>query len=299
LRLFGETVTDPAQSHDLGAALGRRLAGADLAGVLVLSDGLQVNGSQLIHGLVSILGPDIPLSGGLAGDGARFASTLVGANAPPQSGRIAALGFYGTAIRFSHGSAGGWDAFGPPRRVTRSSGNVLFELDGKPALDLYERYLGEEAEGLPGTGLRYPLKVWDPASPAHDIVRTVLSIDRNARSLIFAGDVPEGWTAQLMRGSFDHLIAGAGEAAAQARANLNPAAIVGDSLALLISCVGRRVLMSQRAEEEIEATHDVLGADVVQLGFYSYGEIAPHLPSGFCGLHNQTMTLTLLAEVEP
>ena len=96
------------------------------------------------------------------------------------------------------------------RRISRSSGNILFDLDGTPALDLYERYLGEEAEGLPGTALLFPLEISDPASPETTLVRTVLAIDREKRSMTFAGDMPEGWTAQLMRGNIAHLAAGAG-----------------------------------------------------------------------------------------
>jgi hypothetical protein len=197
LRLATESVGDSTQSHAYGAALGRRLSAEDLVGVFVLSDGLNVNGSELVRGLLSELGNAVRVSGGLAGDGARFAETRVGADSQPQPRTIAAIGFYGPAVRFSCGSGGGWDTFGVPRRVTRSAGSELFELDGKPALDLYERYLGEEAEGLPGTALLYPLKIWDPERPSHDVVRTVLAVNREARSMIFAGDIPQGSKAQL------------------------------------------------------------------------------------------------------
>jgi len=298
LRIATEAVTDPAQSHEYGAALGRKLAEPDLAGVFVLSDGLNVNGSELIRGLFTVLGSEVRVSGGLAGDGARFAQTRVGADALPQPMIIAAIGFYGSAVRFLCGSAGGWDTFGVPRRVTRSRGRELFELDGKPALDLYEKYLGEEAEGLPGTALLYPLKIWDPARPAHDVVRAVLAINRDERSVTFGGDIPQGSKAQLMRGEFTGLAAGATDAASQA--------ITGHSdgggnagLALLVSCIGRRLLMGQRIEEEIEAVADALPARVAQFGFYSYGEIAPHPVSKVCELHNQTMTITLISEVVP
>jgi hypothetical protein len=296
LRIATESVVDSSQSRAYGAALGHRLSDKDLAGVFVLSDGLNVNGSELVRGLLSVLGSAVRVSGGLAGDGARFAQTRVGADALPQPLTIAAIGFYGSAVRFSCGSGGGWDTFGVPRRVTRSSGNELFELEGKPALDLYERYLGEEAEGLPGTALLYPLKIWDPERPSHDVVRTVLAVNREARSMIFAGDVPQGSKAQLMRGEFTRLAAGATEAASQAAAKQSEGGAQG-GLALLVSCIGRRLLMGQRIEDEIQAVSEVLAADVSQLGFYSYGEIAPHSVSGVCELHNQTMTVTVISEV--
>ncbi len=298
LRIATEAVKGPADSHAHGAALGSALAANDLVGVFVLSDGLNVNGSELVRGLVSALGSEVHVSGGLAGDGARFAQTRVGADALPQPMGIAAIGFYGSAVRFHCGSGGGWDTFGVPRRVTRSSGGELFELDGKPALDLYEKYLGEEAEGLPGTALLYPLKIWDPARPSHDVVRTVLAVDRNARSMTFAGDIPQGSKAQLMRGEFTSLAAGATDAASQVAEGLSESA--GETrLALLVSCIGRRLLMGQRIEDEIEAVAAVLPAGVTQVGFYSYGEIAPHSVSNICELHNQTMTITLISEVVP
>jgi hypothetical protein len=298
LRLATETVSDSSHSRAHGVALGQQLFDTDLVAVFVLSDGLSVNGSELVAGLVSTLGSGVRLSGGLAGDGARFAQTRVGANEIPQPSKIAAIGFYGSAVRVSCGCGGGWDIFGVPRQVTRSQGNILFELDGKPALDLYERYLGEEAEGLPGTALLYPLKVWDPERPAHDVVRTVLAIDREARSMILAGDVAQGSKAQLMRGEFNRLAAGATEAAIQAKA-ARSADASQPGLALLVSCIGRRLLMGQRTEDEIQAVGEVLTPDITQLGFYSYGEIAPHAVSGVCELHNQTMTITLISEAAP
>lgn len=296
LRIVTESVLHSSQSHAYGVSLGRQLSAEDLVGVFVLSDGLTVNGSGLVRGLVSALGNVVHVSGGLAGDGARFGQTRVGADAPPQPLIIAAIGFYGSAVRFNCGCSGGWDTFGVPRRVTRSAGNELFELDGKSALDLYERYLGEEAAGLPGTALLYPLKIWDPEHPLHDVVRTVLAVNRDTRSMIFAGDIPQGSKAQLMRGEFTRLAAGAKEAASQVVFKHSECGARG-GLALLVSCVGRRLLMGQRISDEIQAVNAVLPADIAQLGFYSYGEIAPHAASGICELHNQTMAITVISEV--
>ncbi len=105
-----------------------------------------------------MLGRDVHLTGGLAGDGASFRTTRVGLNANPEPGRIAAIGFYGDRIRLGSGSVGGWDAVGPERRVTRADGNTLFDLDGAPALDLYKQYLGAEAANLPASALLFPLQ---------------------------------------------------------------------------------------------------------------------------------------------
>jgi len=297
LKLCCEDITDPQRSRDYGEALGRGLYAPDLVSVFVLSDGLNVNGSELVAGLCKAIGPRVPLTGGLAGDGASFKETLVGADCAPRPRAIAAIGFYGPAIRVGHGSAGGWDLFGPRRQVTKSVGNVLFELDGEPALDLYERYLGpEESEGLPSSALLFPIQVYDLQQPDSAVVRTVLAIDRAARSMTFAGDIPQGWTAQLMRGNLDRLADGAADAARQARSALD-AADSDERFSILVSCIGRRLLMGQRTIDEVEAAGAELGPGTLRLGFYSYGEIAPHAKSGHCELHNQTMTVTTLAEV--
>src|SRR3984885_12652642 len=204
LRVACEAAPPATSSRACGEAIGRALAAPDLVGIFVLSDGLNVNGSDLVAGIIGAVGKGVSVTGGLAGDGADFRETLVGADCAPRKQVVGAVGFYGPAIRIGHGSAGGWDEFGPRRQITRSRGNVLFEFDGGPALDLYERYLGEEeARGLPGSGLLFPLRIFDPERPDHDIVRTILAVDKAARSMTFAGDVPEGWTAQLMRGNFD------------------------------------------------------------------------------------------------
>lgn len=295
IRATSEPIDTASDSRRCGEAIGRKLAADDLAGVFVLSDGLNVNGSKLVAGINAQVG-DVSITGGLAGDGSQFVETLVGIDCPPRNRMIAAIGFYGDAVKIGHGSAGGWDVFGPKRRITRANGNVLLELDGRPALDLYTRYLGEdEVKALPGSALLFPLQIHDPNRPDHQIVRTILAVDRDKKSMTFAGDMPEGWVAQLMRGNFDRLALGAADAAQQARDGLNECRD-NDGVAILVSCIGRRLLMGQRALDEVEAAGAVLGPKLQRLGFYSYGEISPHAVSGICELHNQTMTVTTITE---
>jgi hypothetical protein len=296
LKATFHSVSGPQSSHACGQAIGRALAVPGLAGVFVLSDGLNVNGSKLVAGIADVVGHDVPVTGGLAGDGARFGETLVGVDCPPKSHAIAALGFYGSTVRIGHGAAGGWDIFGPRRRISRADGNLLFELDGEPALDLYQRYLGEEeSKGLPGTALLFPLQIHHPNRPEHQVMRTVLAVDRDAGSMTFAGDVPEGWVAQLMRGNFDRLSAAAGDAACQARAGATKSDDE-QGVAILVSCIGRRLLMGQRIIDEVEAAGAALGPKTLRTGFYSYGEISPHARSRYCELHNQTMAVTTIHE---
>jgi len=276
-----------------GAELARTLTREDLRAILVLSDGLNVNGSELVRGFNSELPDSVVVSGGLAGDGDRFQSTWVLDDSGPRAGLVAAVGLYGERVRVGHGSKGGWDIFGPERLVTRSRDNVLFELDGQPALELYKRYLGERAAGLPATALLFPLALRGEERDTKVLVRTVLGIDEASQSMTFAGNVPQGHRAQLMRANFERLIDGASQAAASTRRTAGAQA--AGTLSIAISCVGRRLILGERTEEEIEAALEELPRGTQQIGFYSYGEISPYA-SGHCDLHNQTMTLTTLSE---
>lgn len=292
-------VDAPPQSYATGQRLAESLPKQDLTHVLVFSDGLNVNGTALLRGMKENLPPTVEVTGGLAADGANFQKTLVCANDVPIEGQVVAVGLYGGNIKVGYGSLGGWDPFGPERKITRSQGNVLFDLDRQPALELYKRYLGDQAAGLPATGLLFPLALRYPDSGGvatrsnSGVVRTVLSIDENNNSMTFAGDMPEQGYVRLMKANFERLIDGASGAAKLSTQSLQnkPA-----QLALLVSCVGRKLVLKQRIDEEIEGVREILGDDAVLAGFYSYGEISPHMAGDSCELHNQTMTITTFLE---
>lgn len=285
-------IDESAESFASGERLAASLPSAGLTHVFVLSDGLKVNGSELVQGLASRLPQDVTITGGLSGDGDRFEETLVVANGEPRSNTVAAVGLYGARLEVGFASLGGWDPFGPERLVTRSDGNVLYELDGKSALELYRTYLGEHAEGLPATGLLFPLalRTGEGETP---VVRTILGIDEETQSMTFAGDLPEGSYARLMKANFDRLVDGA---AGAARTTYEAIGSRAPDLAVLISCVGRKMVLKQRVEEEVEAVRSILGDRTVLTGFYSYGEISPFTKDARCELHNQTMTITALFE---
>lgn len=294
LQLHTSRVASADASFDAGRDLASSLTDEDLRAILVLSDGLSVNGSELVRGVNSVVPASVIVTGGLAGDGARFQETWVLGEGRPQSGLVSAVGLYGERLRVGHGSRGGWDMFGPERRVTRSRGNVLYELDDKPALDLYRNYLGDRADGLPASALLFPLALRETSGAKKVLVRTILAVDEKERSMTFAGDVPQGHLAQLMRANFDRLIQGASDAAERTEAAHKPSSL-SDVLSIAISCVGRRLILGDRAEEELEATLERLPSQAQQVGFYSYGEISPYA-TGHCDLHNQTMTLTTIRE---
>ena len=285
-------ITCSVDSFAAGSALASRLVDPSLRAVLVLSDGTCVNGSELLRGMAALLPPGVPVSGGLAGDGTRFQRTWVIRGRAPCTGAVTAIGFYGERLHFGHGSKGGWDIFGPERLVTRSQGNVLYELDGRPALELYKEYLGDLAAELPSSALLFPLAVRATHGATRQLVRTILGIDEVRQSMTFAGDIPEGSLAQLMRANFERLLEGASEAA---RHSLLAEPGIGPVLSIAISCVGRRLVLGSRTPDELDAALEILPEGTKQIGFYSYGEISPW-EAGSCDLHNQTMTLTTISE---
>jgi hypothetical protein len=287
LRLTSAIVGSPADCEPAGRALGQALAAPDLTAAFVLSDGVHVNGSDLLRGLNGALDPRVVVTGGLAGDGPHFRRTWIIEKGRLRRHRVVAVGLYGDRVRVTHGSRGGWDSYGPILTVTRSDGNVLFDVDGRPALRLYKEHLGTLASGLPATALMCPLALRQPEGDA--IVRTILSVDEGTQSMTFAGDIPQGAKVQFMRADFDRLIAGAKDAASQTGKG------AGVDLAVAVSCVGRRLVLGKRTEDEVAAVTAALSKQSALVGFYSYGEFSPH-GGGRCELHNQTMTLTRISE---
>lgn len=283
-------IKDFQNSYDAGIYLVNKLAKKDLAYIMVFSDGSLVNGSELTKGLNTAAG-DILVTGGLAGDDANFKSTLVGLNESPTEGNIIAVGFYGNQLIVKHGSQGGWDMFGLERTITKSEGNVLYEVNNESALDLYKKYLGPDVENLPASALLFPLAITIPGL-SEPIVRTILSIDEKNKSMTFAGDIPEGAKVRLMKANFDKIIDASFKAAER-----NLIEDHKPDFALLISCVGRKLILGPRTEEEVEAVADVFSNQTPLLGFYSYGEISPFNDAVKCQLHNQTMTITSFYEL--
>ena len=285
------TIDKMENSCNIGQLLAQSLDTEGLVHVFVLSDGLKINGSELVKGLVKHLPDSVSVTGGLSGDGAFFRETYVIWDGEPARDSIAVIGLYGSDLRVGYASFGGWDPFGPERLITRSQGNILYEFDGKSALALYKKYLGDHANGLPSTGLLFPISVRIKTGE-RGVVRTILSVNEEEQSMTFAGDVPEGAYARLMKANFDRLIDGAVEAA---KTSLNMISTPPE-LAILISCVGRKLILKQRIEEELEGVRDVLGEQTILSGFYSYGEISPFSKDAQCELHNQTMTITAFSE---
>lgn len=293
IKCVHQQITDINNSYEAGGNLAQQLNADDLQHIFVLSEGINVNGSELVRGFNHKLLGHVSVSGGLSGDAARFKETFIVADGEVYKQGAVAIGLYGQHIKVGYGSLGGWDPFGPERIVTKSRCNKLYELDGQLALNLYKQYLGEHAQGLPATGLLFPLSL-TTKNGEKEVVRTILAVDEKEQSMTFAGDIPEKSTVRLMKANFNRLIDGAVGAAQN---SLVPLEAMTAELSILISCVGRKLILKQRTEEEVEGVRDVVGDQSIITGFYSYGEIAP-FESGFkeCQLHNQTMTITTFSE---
>lgn len=280
-------------SYAAGERIGQQLAVSQLKAVLVFGPGVNINGSALVNGIASIIGTDIPITGGLAGDGGAFKQTFTLGSGGVADDTVVAIGLCGDALLFGHGSFGGWEAFGPARKVTRCEGNVLYELDGEPALEIYKRYLGGHAKDLPASGLLFPFAMLGENHSEIGLIRTILGIDETLGSLTLAGEINLDGYLKLMHASTDKLVNGAESAAEAATAMIQAKS---ESLSILVSCVGRKLVMGGRVDEEVEAVGDVFGNSSVLTGFYSYGEISPFTPGASCKLHNQTMTITCIGE---
>lgn len=292
-RVTHTKMTGMQNSYETAAGLARQLASDSLKAVLVYSDGLNVNGSELLEGFKSVLG-EIPVMGGMAGDGFGFSKTVQLFNETISDGLVIAVGLYGNSLVTATGVGRGWKPYGPPRKVTKSEKNVVIELDGKPALPLYRMYIGEHsAKGLPGSGLNFPFAIIEEGRRDIEKIRTVLSIDNANNSLTFAGNVDEGDTVRFCQANHDRLVEGAGDAA-HLIADITNTDQAG--LAICVSCVGRKGVMADLVADEVKLVQQILGAQTAIAGFYSYGEFSPRPDTSDSVLHNQTMTIGYLSE---
>ncbi len=291
LRFIAKPINSMEQSHALGAQIANELLAPDLKGLFVLSDGLNVNGSELVEGLQEVL-PNVPITGGLAGDAAQFSKTLLLNNDKIQDRIVIAVGIYGKDAIVTSGALGGWKPYGPPRRITRAVKNVIYEMDNKPALPLYKMYIGYYANQLPASGLNFPFAIMDDKNV--NVIRTLLAVNDKDNSLTFAGNIAEGSMVRFLKSDHDQLVVGASEAARQILqkdVNINDKA-----LAICVSCVGRKLVMEDQVSDEVFAVQRLLGMQTGITGFYSNGEICSGEDDGHSLLHNQTMTIAYLSE---
>lgn len=294
LEIVGDNISSfKNDSKELGKSLASRLLAPNLSYVLVLSDGHIVNGSDFINGVIEILGGDIPVSGGMAGDGNQFSQTLSGLNNEIAPGNVMLIGFYGNRLQVGISVQRGFSFFGPERTVTKSEKNVLYEIDGENALELYKRYLGPFANELPSSALLFPIAILNEAE-TEPLVRTILSIDETKGTMTFAGNLPEGSRIRLMRSNLNQLIEKAKKGGEEAVTHFTSP----PALALVMNCVGRKTILQSRKNEEIEELSKVFDSHTRVAGFYTYGEFSSwENPALVCDLHNQTVVVTVMDEI--
>ena len=283
-------------SKNSGKKLSGQFKTEKLNSFFVLSQGVEVNGSDLISGLRENLPVNTVVVGGLAGDAGEFKKTYVLCNEKVGSDITAGIAFYGNHVQVGFGSVGGWEPFGPVRHVTKAKGNVLYTLDGESALSLYKKYLGDHAKQLPASGLLFPFAILKENGDQTGLIRTILGVDEKEGSLIFAGDIPNNSIVRLMNAKNGNLVQGALKAAESALSS-HHSNKSEDSLAILVSCVGRKLVLADDIDDEVDAVRSVIPKGSIT-GFYSYGEICPFENTVDCKLHNQTMTISYFTESE-
>lgn len=285
-------INGPEDSYQAGLEIVNKLDSHQLKHIFILSDGNLVNGTRLLEGINKNISNTINISGGLAGDNAQFIKTYVAdENNEFRSNCITAIGFYGDHIITESGSFGGWDSFGLDRIVTKSVENTVYEIDHQPALDLYKSYLGERSSELPGSAMYFPLEMRETEF-SEPLVRTILGIDEENKSMTFAGNIPEGSFVRLMKTNVNRVIEGANKSGKIITENLNSS----PELIVMISCVGRKIVLKQLTQDEVDAVTEIFDPKTCFTGFYSHGEISKMKFIENCKLHNQTMTLTAFTE---
>jgi hypothetical protein len=256
-------------------------------------DGLAGNGADIVRGAQEVLGPGFPIVGGSAGDDFLFQKTYQYFQGKVSTGTVPGILFDGS-IRFGIGVRHGWTPIGEPHRVTKSEGNILHEIDGKPAVGVYEDYFGKKSdelrkEPLARMAIMYPLGIVLPGAEEY-LIRDPITVKEDG-SIVCAAEVPIDSQVSLMVGGKEEAIQAARVAAQQS---------ASPSFSLNFNCIARNKVLGDRVGDEINAVKAVLGPRADIIGFYTYGEQAPltgligkDCKSQFC---NETMVILAIGE---
>lgn len=274
--LGGEVRADAREAGRTVAKEIKAKAPDSLRALVMFPDVLTGNGAEIVRGVLDILGSHFPVVGGAPGDDFLFEKTYEYRDDTIATGTVAAFGISGS-FSMGIGVRHGWIPIGVPMKVTKSEGAVVHELDGRPAIAIYEDYFGQKAdelkkEPLARMAITYPLGIKLPDMEEY-LIRDPITVDANG-SITCAAEIPEGAEIRLMIGSKEKAIEAAEEAATKL---MNDFERVGSKpkLMLMFNCIAREKLFGQKAKDEIEAVMAIVGRDVPLLGFYTYGEQAP------------------------
>jgi len=268
--------------------LGKQVAQTiDNPNLILSTSGLDMDGQEMVNGMQSILGSEVKIFGGMAADDEKFKQTFVFTESNITDRGALALAFDRTKVELKGMVTSGWIGLGSEFIVNRSEGNVVYEINQEPALDLYMDYLNVSEEDLPGIGLEYPFLLKKKGS--EDVIRAVMQIDGEKRSLVFAGSVPEGSTISFSTSPGFEIMENTRNRIMDFY-QANPKT----DLMLLFSCVARHVALGPLISTEIKLAS--LKWKVPLAGFFTFGEFGSNLGQ-ICGFYNQTFTLALIRDI--
>lgn len=254
---------------------------------LTIPESLTTSSVSILEGLKQALGAEVPIFGGLTADQGRFEQTYQFHQTEVLSDAVPVLLFAGS-LQFSHGVASGWTPIGRKGNVTRVDKNVVYEIDGKSALDFYLRSLGGL---LPSS--EYPLAVFEEDEQSHCMRAPSGVYDPASGSVTFFGDVPLNAIVQITETDPERILTASRismQNALDAYPGQEPAA------ALFFSCTSRRQILGTRTQDEYQRVKGCLSQPLPSCGFYTNGEIAPLRRGGETRFHNETFLTLLLGD---
>lgn len=251
-------------------------------------EGLTVSGQMTVEALRNALGQDVDLFGGLAADHRKYESTRQFCGRQVVSDSVPILLLSGPLF-YSFGVASGWKAIGDPGMITRSQGNVVYEIDGAPAVEFYRRFLGKEFK----LSTDIPLIILNDAEEPEYLRSSSGCVDEETGAITYQSDVPEGIRAQLSITDRAAILEGCEESIRKALqgfpGNKKPEA------AVIVSCSARKLLLGTKISEEFRILRENVGPNLPVCGFYSFGEIGPQKSDSTKPImHDQTFTMLLL-----
>jgi len=270
-----------SDSTEFGRKIGEKVNDSSFpASAIIVASGLTLDGQAMVEGANEVVGEDLIMFGGLAGDDSKFEKTYVFSNEKVSDDAVLVLLLDKNKIDVSGIASSGWISLGSDLRVTKSSGNIVYTIDDEPALDVYKSYLGVNDEDLPAIGIEYPLMI--KRHSGEPALRAVVGINRDDRSLIFAGSVPESSLVTFSSSPGFEVIKTTTSKVAEFYERSPDA-----DFFILFSCMARHLALGPMVAEEIKFASDKWDAPVG--GFFTYGEIGSNNLS--CDFFNQTYTL--------
>lgn len=263
------------------------------AAFLIASGWLTQDGENIVEGITEGFGAGVTIFGGMAGDDLALDGPFVFTNGQSSSKGLLALIINEDKIQINGIATCGWKPIGTTKTVTKSEGNIVYTIDDKPALDMILKYLGVDYDFDSGKeivtqlGALYPLQM--EREGVAPVMRTAMFANRNDRSLICAGNIPQGSKVKFSLPPDFDAIEQVVEECKQLKIEKQPEA---DAL-IMFSCISRHLSFGVLIKEEIEQIQQLWNVPLA--GFFSYGEFG-RSKSGKHEFHNNTCCVVALKE---